>query len=91
MTDFMSKVACAKRGGPSFLETVRVDPESKECPEDFVPCSDYTTADNTVCVKEKKNEAETYSECPIIDIGFIEASRVPSAYIGGYDVTVGNL
>jgi hypothetical protein len=54
MTSFIGKVACAKRGGPTFLETVRVDPETKECPEDLVACSDYTTAENTVCVKDEE-------------------------------------
>ena len=64
MTVISDNIACAKRGGPSFLETVRVDPNTLKCPRNYVPCSMYTLATDTVCVKEYEAEFE----CPIIDL-----------------------
>ena len=52
MTSITGKIACGKRGGPTFLESIRVDPETEECPRTYVPCSAITEADDTVCVKE---------------------------------------
>ena len=50
MTADAGIVICGKRGGPTFVETVRVDPISLKCPEDFTPCSALTPPSETVCV-----------------------------------------
>ena len=42
MTAITGFTACAKRGGPTFLETVRVDPVSRICPRGYVKCSPNT-------------------------------------------------
>ena len=52
MTIDSGMISCGKRGGPTFLETVRVDPMTKECPRGLVPCNYNSPADETVCVKE---------------------------------------
>ena len=51
LASISGKIACGKRGGPKFIdETVRVDPESGECPRTYVPCSPYTNSTDTICV-----------------------------------------
>ena len=64
MTSLTSRISCAKRGGPIFLDTVRVESETGKCPRNYVPCSNYTGPTDTVCVKEYSKEFE----CPILDI-----------------------
>ena len=39
MTSITDMVACAKRGGPNFLDTIRPDPKTLKCPYSYVPCS----------------------------------------------------
>jgi len=46
------------------LETIKVVPETGECPRSYVPCSNYTGPTDTICVKEYEKEFE----CPIIDL-----------------------
>ena len=72
MTSINGKVACAKRGGPNFLETIRPDPVTKECPRNHVPCSIYTNYTDTVCVKEY----ELDFECPIIDMFVVHENLI---------------
>lgn len=64
MTSISGKIACGKRGGPTFLDSVRVDPVTMECPYPLVPCSKITNATDTICVREYEREYE----CPIIDV-----------------------
>ena len=64
MTSIADRTACAKRGGPNFLDTVRVHRSSGKCPSGLVRCSPETSFTDTVCVKEEDREAE----CPIIDL-----------------------
>ena len=40
MTSLSGMTACGRRGGPNFVETVRVDPYTLECPQGLEPCSD---------------------------------------------------
>ena len=40
MNQIKGKVACAKRGGPNFVDSKRVDPKTLKCPYGYVPCSD---------------------------------------------------
>ena len=83
MTSLSGKVACAKRGGPTFLETVRVDPASNECPRGYEPCSPYTSANDTVCVEPYKKE----HECPIIDLMVVQDTSIPRMKASGFEVT----
>jgi len=80
LTAISGKVACAKRGGPTFLETVRVDLETQECPRTYVPCSTYTTATDTVCVKEYEKDFE----CPIIDLFIVKDEEIPYLKENGF-------
>lgn len=63
-------VICGKRGGPNFIETVRVNPGSLKCPKGFTPCSELTPPSETVCVEI---DADKESKCPIIDLFAIPA------------------
>ena len=45
---------CGKRGGPTFLETVKVDPETLKCPEGTILCSEASDATEAVCMEPDK-------------------------------------
>ena len=83
MTSISGKISCAKRGGPTFLETVRVDPITLKCPEGLVPCSLYTDATDTVCMEP--NLVQT--ECPIIDVFVMHEDLIPYLTQNGFEVT----
>ena len=68
MTSLSGMTACGRRGGPNFVETVRVDPYTLECPQGLEPCSEFTNANDTVCMEPYKKEYE----CPIIDLFVIK-------------------
>lgn len=79
----MGFIACGKRGGPNFLETIRVDLMTKKCPDDLTPCSNFTAPDDTVCVKP-------YSvrfECPIIDVYIASEAELTDLLKRGYAAT----
>lgn len=52
---------CAKRGGRSFLDAVRIDPRVEVCPDDLLACVSDINAYQTQCVHE-------LDECPILDV-----------------------
>ena len=83
MTSIAEKVACAKRGGPNFLETIRPDPETFFCPRNTVPCSYYTTINDTICVKEYERDYE----CPIIDMFVVHEDLIPYLRANGFELT----
>ena len=85
MTQISGKSACGKRGGPTFLDTVRVDPVTLECPFPLVPCSKITNATDTICVKEYEREYE----CPIIDVFVIHEDNSQFFEANGFEVTEG--
>lgn len=60
------KTICGKRSGVPFANIVRADHDNK-CPVDHIPCSEKTTAENTICYPK----SETNYECPITDIRFV--------------------
>lgn len=66
MTKIINVLPCGKRGGTSFINSVRVDPETLKCPQGLEPCSYFTKATDTICVKFEDKE----SECPILDVFF---------------------
>ena len=80
MTSITGFTACAKRGGPTFLETVRVDPRTRVCPRGYVPCSTNTDRSDTVCVRDYEKE----HECPIIDIVVIHENNIALYKSSGY-------
>ena len=64
MTSITDRIVCAKRGGPIFLETIRVNPTTGICPRGLVPCSKVTSMTDTVCIDPNERK----EKCPIIDI-----------------------
>ena len=82
MTNIAGMTACGKRGGPNFLETIRVDSQTKRCPRGTVPCSNYSDSTDTVCV-----EKDMTDECPIIDILVIYSESMDYYKKLGYQVT----
>ena len=73
MTVDSGMVVCGKRGGPTFIETNRVDPVTKLCARGLVPCSHTSPPGETVCVKEYEKEFE----CPILDLFIVKESNIP--------------
>lgn len=64
MTAIHDMIPCARRGGPTFVETIKVDQVTLKCAEEFVPCSTITKPAETVCVREE----DKATHCPILDI-----------------------
>jgi len=55
-----------------------------QCPEGTQPCSEYTTAENTVCQKD-------LSQCPILDIQFIYHNQTSDYSNKGYTLVAFNV
>ena len=55
---------CGTRGGDPFITVMRPNKSTEECPQGTTPCSEVTSADNTVCYPPEKQEAL----CPITSI-----------------------
>ena len=83
MTSFSGKVACGKRGGPSFINSRRVGAYTWTCPDGFVPCSLTTLPTETVCIEPDKKPAD----CPILDFIVIHEEAARSYQNIGYSVT----
>lgn len=64
MNQIKGKVACAKRGGPNFVDSKRVDPKTLKCPYGYVPCSEQQQLTDTICVLPVRLQ----TDCPIIDL-----------------------
>ena len=50
MSHFNGKTICGKLSDLNYLHATRVNPETFECPGVFVPCSNKTSPQNTICV-----------------------------------------
>ena len=85
MTSISGRTACAKRGGPNFLETKRVDAGTGNCPPGLVPCSYFTSMTSTVCMLK----AELEEQCPIIDLFVVDETNVPELRENGFTITTG--
>ncbi len=59
MKKFDGKIVCGRRGGSPFLTAIRPDPITKLCPDNYEPCSSFTSVENTICYTLDK------SNCPI--------------------------
>lgn len=57
-------VVCGKRGGPNFIDSVRIGSGENRCPEGLQPCSKQTQISETICMEPEKIPAE----CPILDL-----------------------
>lgn len=67
MTQLFGVSICGRRGGQSFINTVRVSPkEGQLCPEGLKPCVIDKIAAETSCVSD-------LNECPILDIKILDA------------------
>ena len=85
MTSLNGKTICGKRGGPNFIKTQRVDPNTASCPEGTIPCSEYSDATDTVCM----SQSNIYKDfCPILDIVLIHRDDVLYYGIQGYNISV---
>ena len=65
-----NKSICGKRAGQSYLFATQPDLNSGECPGVLIPCSQNTSAKNTICYHP---EAEREEVCPITSIRFERA------------------
>ena len=63
MTAIGDKVICGKRGGPTFVKTLRVDPIFLKCPPGTQLCSEMTDPSASVCMTPN-----SLANCPIIDL-----------------------
>ena len=82
MTSIQNRTACAKRGGPNFLETVRVDRRTGRCPKGYVACSPFTAQTDTVCMLP----GQEYN-CPIIDLFVVHETMTTYLKLNGFSVT----
>ena len=83
MTAMSDMIACGKRGGPNFLETIRPDPLTYSCPRNYVPCSVFTNYNDTICVKEYERDYE----CPVIDMFIVHEAQAEELRKFQYIVT----
>ena len=83
MTAIGEVIVCGKRGGPSFLNTIRVNPQTFECPIGYEPCSKATSPSETVCWPV----GESKENCPIVDILVIETESQYLWESKGYKTT----
>ena len=84
MTSIDGILPCAKRGGANFLDTVRVDLKTYECPKGYKPCSPYTTPTDTICIEE---DADPQEECPLLEIFVWPESLLSELNQTMYEVT----
>ena len=65
---------CGRRGGQSFLNTVRPNKDGV-CPDKTIPCSNNTSPENTICVEPGVTEDGISSDCPITEIKFVSSNE----------------
>ena len=41
---------CGRRGGLPFVDVLRPDPKTLNCPKGSEPCSNFTKPSNTICM-----------------------------------------
>ena len=74
MTNFSGAMVCGKADGTPFINAERPDYNTHECRAGYVNCSNQTSLDNTICVKEDSTD-----QCPITYINltrtFLEGSE----------------
>lgn len=61
---------CGKQGYQAFKDAIRPNSDN-QCPSGTSPCSQATSAGNTVC-------ASDLTQCPITDVKFVAANQVSS-------------
>ena len=83
MTKVVDVLPCGKRGGPNFINTVRVDPRTFKCPEGLEPCSFFTNPTDTICMKFE----DKATQCPILDIFVANDTQVEQLDKESYEVT----
>ena len=76
-------LVCGKRGGPSFVQTVRVNPLYYKCPDGYERCSPHTSHSETICMPYENNKRD----CPIIDMLVIAAEQEGMWRNRGYQTT----
>ena len=53
MTDLEGVTICGKRGGKPFVDVIRPNTDG-DCPSNTVPCSAFTSPENTICSDAKE-------------------------------------
>lgn len=66
MHQFENKLICGKKGGSNFLSAIRPD-QNGDCPKGFIPCSGFTSLENTICYDKKDDRDKV---CPITGFEF---------------------
>ena len=67
-------ILCGKElnnGETTFIQLVRVDAETQECPTKMKRCSPNTSPENTICI----GDAEDMSNCPITSMMTVNATE----------------
>ena len=70
---FRGKRICGKRGGYNFLNSTRVDIDNKTCPNGYVPCSNETSPEHTICLPCDQAGRE---KCPITMLKIVDKTEV---------------
>ena len=78
-------IACAKRGGHNFIQSNRVDPYTRKCAKNYVPCAEGADPSEMICVDP--NDPLSLENCPIVDIQIIYSSDKTVYVSNGYKVT----
>ena len=67
MSYFNGHTICGKTTDLNYLHATLVDVETMECPGVYVPCTNQTSPENTICVHPENME----EHCPITFIDVI--------------------
>ena len=73
---------CGKQVSYSFLNAIRPDYQTKECPDGYFRCNDQTDLDNTLCATSK-------DECPILHLEILPISNKSSEKIKTWEINYG--
>lgn len=71
MTSIAGMTVCGVRSGLNYLDATRVDPVTHECPGMKQPCSNNTSAENTICI-----HPSMIDQCPITYLAVIDKANI---------------
>ena len=82
MATIDGKNICGTRNGSSFLEAIRPDSNSGNCPMGTTPCSQFTSPENTVCYPQDQHE----ELCPITEIRIVDRKTMENINQTAYTI-----
>ena len=75
MADLEGVKICGKRGGKPFVDAIRPNSDG-DCPSNTVPCSKFTSPENTICSEAKElDNHSTPVDCPITAVKLLEPDQ----------------